>query len=85
MKLTSSYQPLLQLGIALATTAAIAAPILAHGGSGHGFQDGMGMYFDPTTVTTMSGVLRENLGDWQVQGHGKHGRWHGLRVRIGRR
>lgn len=63
---------LLGVGAVVAIVAALVAPVHAHNGPGHGFQDGMGMYFDPATVTTVSGVLQDNFGDWEVRGHGNH-------------
>ncbi|NNE47723.1 MAG: hypothetical protein HKN37_13800 [Rhodothermales bacterium] len=63
---------LIQLTVALVAVLTIGTPIHAHGGGGHGFQGGMGMFFDPTTVTTLSGSLGGAFGDWQVRGHGNH-------------
>lgn len=65
-------KPLLRVGFVLAIAIALVPPILAHGGPGHGYHDGQGMYFDPDTLTTFTGVLREHFGPWQVRGHGNH-------------
>ena len=46
--------------------------VLGHGGGGHGYMGGGGVYFDSTTVTTLSGTLSEPFDDWEMWGNGNH-------------
>jgi len=58
--------------VAVAGASFVAEGVMGHGGGGHGYMGGSGMYFDPNSIQTLSGELIEVFDDWEMWGHGNH-------------